>query len=443
VSATKIASMGIVRTFRERLLSGFSWTVLSAVAMQGAVLLSTILVARILGLEAFGAYAVLASTVMTISAMAQGGTGVLATKYVAERAAEPAKVAQLLNMCRVTTSVMGVVTAALVFATAGVLSTTVLNRPELEPAIRLLSLAALFQVSVSYQVGALQGFGAFRELSKAGALAGVAHIACTAVGAWFGQTSGALIGFVIASALRAAAYRRALSGVRRAHGVPDDAPFDRKDFGLIWRFALPAGLAGLVTLPCLWLVTVLVARQPNGLALVALFSVAHQVRLAALQFPLLLNAVSFSVLSRLKGIDETDRYREVFKSNLAANLAFTALIVTMLILAANPVLGLYGSDFSSGRTILVVLMISILPEVLAATCYQLIQSAGHMWHSLVMIAIPRDLLYLMMAGFCLPAFGVTGAAFAYLIAQTAGLGLTLLTVWFVGGTATRPHAARR
>lgn len=416
----------IIRTFRERLLAGFSWNVLSAVTLQGSVLLSSIIVARLLGLTSFGIYSLLVSTVMTIAAIAQGGSGLVATKFVAEfLASDRQRVGRALNMCRVFTMATGACAAAAVFAAAGLLSNDLLGKPELERLVRLVALAAFFQVSVSYQFGALQGFGAFRELSRGGVLAGLGHIAFTAIGAWLGQVTGALLGFVLASAFRNLVFGYLLKTVRRSHGVPENAAFQRQEFALVWRFALPAGLAGFVTMPCLWLVTVLVARMPGGLALVAIFSVAHQVRLAVLQLPSLLNAVSFSVLSRLKGLNEAAGFRSVFWSNLSMNLAFATLVVAALILTAEPVLRLYGADFAMGRWVLVLLLVSVLPELLAMSFYQLIQSAGRMWHSLFLIAMPRDLLYLGLAALLVPTHGVAAAAAAYLVAHAVGLATTL------------------
>lgn len=418
----------ILRTFRERLLAGFSWNLVSAVALQGSVLLSSIIVARLLGLASFGAYAVLTATVMTIATIAQGGCGLVASKFVGEGlATDPLRVARVLRMCRLFTLATGALTAVGVFALARTLSVDMLGRAELEPLVRVVAVATLFQVSASYQFGALQGFGAFRELSRGGVLAGLAHVVLTAAGAWFGQVEGALAGFVLASAVRMLVFGFLLDMVRRDHGVPAHAELDRADFHMIWRFALPAGLAGFVTMPSLWLVTVLVARLPDGLALAGLLAVAHQVRLAVLQLPSLLNAVSFSVLSRLKGQNEAVGFRSVFWSNLWLNLAFATLAVGALLLAAEPVLLLYGRDFTTGRWVLVLLLASVLPELLAASFYQLIQSAGRMWHSLFLIAMPRDLLYLGLAALLVPAHGVTAAAAAYLLAHAVGLLATLLT----------------
>ncbi len=424
----------VLATFRHRLAGGLYWSLLAAVSLQGSVLLSSIIVARILGLTSFGAYAVLVATVMTVAAIAQGGTGLVAAKFVGENlAGNPQRVARVLRMCRDFTLATGVLASLLMMAAAGLLSREVLQRPDLESAVLLVALAAFFQVSVSYQFGALQGFGAFMQLGRVATIAGMAHVALSAAGAWLAGLDGALLGFVAASAFRFAAFAVLLGTVCREHRIP---VFDRlcpDDWRMVWHFALPAGLAGLVTMPCLWLVTVRVAQLPDGMAVVALLSASHQVRLTVLQVPSLLNAVSFSVLSRLKGQDEAAGYRDVFWSGLWLNLSFATFFVLALALAAEPVLHIYGRDFAAGKWVLVLLLASVVPELLATTAYQLVQSAGRMWQSFFLIAMPRDIAYLALAATVIPTHGVVGAAGAYLVAQAIGLGATLI--------AARQHAA--
>lgn len=415
----------VLDTFRGRLLHGFGWNLVAAFAQQGSVLLSTILVARLLGLEQFGLYTLLVSTVSTLAAVAQGGCGIVATKYVAEHLGpDPARVARILGLCRAYSLALGLLVAASLHLGADVLSALVLGQPDAAPEVRMVALAVVFLVTLGYQIGALQGFGAFRELGRAGIAAGLLHVTLVTAGAWIGGVTGALFGFVAASACRSAATAIALARVRRAHGIPSSAPAAPGELRTVLRFALPAGLAGLVTTLCLWLATVLVARLPGGLALVATLSVAHQLRLVVLQLPSLLNAVSFSVLSRLKGSNERDGYASVFWSNLTLTAAFSTLVVATLIAAADPLLQLYGRDFAGGRWILVILLLSTLPEILAMSVYQLIQSAGRMWRSLFLIVLPRDLLYLALAASWLDSYGVIGIAGAYLAAQTVGLAIT-------------------
>jgi O-antigen/teichoic acid export membrane protein len=199
-------------------------------------------------------------------------------------------------------------------------------------------------------------------------------------------------------------------------------------------------LAGFITLPCLWAVTLLVARQPEGLAWMALFSVAHQVRQVVLQVPSLLNVVMFAVLSRIKGEGDVAAFRQVFRSTLLLGVGFTALVVGTLTLLADFVLALFGPGFLAGRMLLLVLLLSTLPEVLAATIYQLVQSRGRMWHSLLLIALPRDVGYVALTSVLLSAWGLRGTAAAYLAAQILGLVLTVAVVRLTASSSI--HASR-
>lgn len=413
-----------LRTFREKLLAGFAWNLLSAATLQGSVLLSTIVLARLLALESFGMYSVLVTTVMTMAAIAQGGTGIVATKYVAEFAADPMRVSRILRMCSLITMGTGLVAALLLFFGAPWLAAGVLGNASLEPYVRIVAIAVLFQVSVAYQHGALQGFGAFRQVSFAGMAAGFGHLLFTAAGAWWGQLEGAVLGFVAASLSRALCFHVALASVRNQRRIPRSERIGREDYRLIWKFALPASLAGFITLPCLWLVTVLVTRLPNGLSMVALFSVAHQIRLAVLQLPSLLNVVAFVMLSRMNGLSERAGFRKVFWTNIVVSLCFVVPTVGVLMVAATQALGLYGAEFTGGELLLIVLLASVIPEVLGMNAYQLVQSAGRMWRSLLLLVLPRDLLYLGLAAFLIAQHGVIGAAIAYLVAQVVGLILT-------------------
>jgi len=184
-----------------------------------------------------------------------------------------------------------------------------------------------------------------------------------------------------------------------------------------------------VTMPCLWLVTVLVSRLQDGLALVAMLSVAHQLRLAVLQLPSLLNAVSFSVLSRLKGRDEEGGFRSIFWLNVGINAVFSTLAVAVLIGLSDLLLALYGREFGDGRWLLVVVLFSVIPESIAMSIYQRIQSAGRMWQSLFFIAIPRDVGYLAVSAMVVPQYGVVAAAAAYLAAQALGLACTAVLAY--------------
>jgi O-antigen/teichoic acid export membrane protein len=422
-----VSARDLIQVFRGELLQALFWKLVNAAGLQGAVLLSTVVVARLVGLESFGAYSLVATTVMSVAAVAQAGAALSATKFVGEHLhGNPQQVAKVLAMCRIVTWALAVLVAVAMAAAAPWLADRVLGNPQLEVYLRWAGIAAACQTIALFHNGALEGFGAFRAVGRVGLASGVLHLLATGLGAWAWGLDGAVGGFVAAMLARVLLYGRALAITQQEHAIPPPASLTQADWRTLLAFTLPAGLASLVTLPCVWLVAALVARQPGGLAMVGLFMAAQQVRLVVVQVPIMLNSVSFSVLSRLKGQGRGGDFGSVFWSNMAAGAALSVATVAVMAALSGAVLHAFGPAFTEGRLALLILLASVVPEILALSAYQLVQSSGRMWRSLLLIVGPRDLLYLALAALWLPSHGVAGAAAAYLSAQLFSLMSTLL-----------------
>ena len=120
--------------FRKRLLKGVLWNLVSALSLQGSMLITGAIVARIIGIEDFGIYALMMSTLMILTGVAQGSSGVVATKFIAEGLADqPQRVARVMRMCALATSASGVFCASILWASAPVIADELLRKPDLEP----------------------------------------------------------------------------------------------------------------------------------------------------------------------------------------------------------------------------------------------------------------------------------------------------------------------
>lgn len=416
------------RTFRDRLFQGLAWNAFGAIALQGSNLLITAVLIYILGLSQFGAYQLIVSTLFMIANFAQGGCAFVATKIVAENIdRDRARVGGFLRLFSNVTMIAGLLAAGAIILLAPVICTRILGRPELLNELYIAAISVIFQISFTYRTGALQGFSAFRPLGQASAFSGLVAVICVASGAYYGQLEGALAGYAIAQALRALACYITLQKVVYAHNIPKDAKIATHDYRTIWHLALPAGLAGLITVPALWGVNLAISHLPEGLALVGIFAIGHQIRQAALYFPTLLNAVSFSVSSRLLGSGTRNEAKAVFSTNVILNVGFGLMMALLLFLFAPQILGLWKISSPAGIDALRLLALSLVPELAATSIYQLIQSSGLMWRSLFQIALPRDFLLCILSILLLPQFGLAGAAGAYLFAHIIGLAMTIFT----------------
>ena len=197
---------------------------------------------------------------------------------------------------------------------------------------------------------------------------------------------------------------------------------------MIWRFAVPSGLAGLsygaVPLAGDGLCVPL-TRRPRAGGISARSRIKYGLRCSScLQ---LLNAVSFSVLSQLKGRNENGGYRRIFWSNLAINAGFSTMASFVLIAFSEPLLHVYGREFGGVGWLRHSPCISHT-GVARDESYQLIQSAGRMWYSLFAIVIPRDLIYVTVSVVVISRLGLVGAGVSYLIAWVTALILILVSV---------------
>jgi O-antigen/teichoic acid export membrane protein len=413
--------------FRERLASGFFWSLISTFALQGSVLLAGLLLARILGLKEFGVYALATTTVMAMVGVVQGGVGLMGTKFVGEWLhSERYRIGGFLHMCGVFTLVTGLSASALLWCAAPWVAEFLIGEASVKSSLRWAAISVVFHVQTLYLQGALQGFGSFRAISAAGAQVGIVHVLASVAGAWCYGLEGAVIAFAVSSITRWWVFRQAMQMACKEYGITINRQIFSEDWTLIWRFALPAGLASFITLPCIWGVTALVARQPGGVAWVGLFFVSHQLRQLVLQLPAVLNNVVSSVLGRLKSQGDGCVYWQVFRLNLLVGGGFAALISGLLALLSEPVLSLYGHGFLVGQGLLLILMLSVVPEAIGTTAYQLVQSSGKMWSSLFFIIMPRDLSYLLLAAWALPIWGLIGAGWAYAVAYSIGCVMTFV-----------------
>ena len=113
-----------------RLIRAFSWSLIATVFTQGGTFVVNLLLANLWGLELFGRYAIVQSTLASLSALAPPTTGATAIKYTAElRTRDPARAGRILGLCSVVSTIMALASGGgLLLAAAGV-ATYVLRDP--------------------------------------------------------------------------------------------------------------------------------------------------------------------------------------------------------------------------------------------------------------------------------------------------------------------------
>ena len=390
-----------------------------------------------LGRQIFGEYAMIQSTVMAVTAVAQLAMGYTATKYVAEfRSTDPDRTGRILGLCELVATVSACLAALGVMAAAPWLAAHVLRAPHLTFALGLMAVVVLFAVMNGYQVGALAGLESYRAIAIAGVTGGVVSIALCSSAAWWGGFHWILGGLVASAAAQWFVTQRLLARETAEHKIFVHWRGALREISALTHFALPATLSGLSTLPALWLAQLFLVRQPGGYEQMALYGAASTFRMLVLFLPYVISNVGASLLNHQRGVLDAVGFRRMFR----VNIGLTAWTVTagtlVVVLLGRWLLLVFGRTFDDANPVLVLLMLGTVFEGLAIAAYLIIHSEGKMWLSLFGIVLPRDLSIVSLSYLLSPAYGARGLA----VAQSAG---SLVALTMCVYLAKRVHADMR
>ena len=415
---------------RDRLIKG---TVLNFIAVafnQGSTLIVNILVARILMKEVFGEYAMVQSTLLTVATLSQLATGYTASKYIAEyRTSDPVRAGRVMGLCALVSAMMACAGTIVLIMLAPWLAAVMLNAPQLSLPL-IIGAGFLFFSSINgYQIGALSGLEAYGSLAKAGAVNGIVAVAAISLGAWWGGLNGTLIGLSLSAFVRFAVYNIWLRTESRIQSIsPLYRGSLRQEKAIIYKFALPAAIAGYYSLPMIWLANSFLVRQPDGYGEMALFSAANNIRVLVLFLPNVMNSVGLSVLNNEKAKGDFNHYNRVFRTNVLYMSLISLSGVLVMGFLGPSILQLFGRGFKDAHLILWMLLFASMFESISIALYQYVQSQARLWLSFVCIAVPRDTLLLVIAYYIIPVYGGAGLAGAYIGSNILGLTCILFLV---------------
>lgn len=421
-----------------RLTTGIVWNVTGAVFNSGSTFVLGIIVAKTLGRELYGVYGFLQTTLLMLSNLAYLALGFTATKYVGEyRVRDKARAGRVIGLCAELSALGGIAAmiAALLFA--GPIAVNLARQPAFASILRLGSPAVFLVAVIGALTAALAGMQRFRSIAFIGAVSGVAYVAIGATGAVRWSLPGVAAGLSVSALLQCTLALVVLKRAATAEGIhiPLITPkLIAAERPMLVHTAMPAALSGLTALPTLWIITAILARRDHGMSEVALFAAANSLRLLVSFVPGLINNVGFSVLSGHKGSADHRAYWSIFRMNLLIVTGVAAAGAAVIGIGGPYLLRLYGRSFDGGYPVLLLLLTATLADAVSIALYQIIQTHGNMWLSLLGIAIPRDLTVIALAAVLTRWYGAVGLAIAVL-----GGALVMLTSVLVIVVRTR-HA---
>jgi O-antigen/teichoic acid export membrane protein len=415
-----------VRSLRARLASGAFWTLLAAVGGQGLAAIAGIVIARVLGKGAFGELGMLRSTLVMFDTFASLGGGVMAGKYVAElRQSDPARAGRLIGLAVLVALASSGLMTVLVLASAGPIARHALDAPHLDRLLRWMAPVLPFSGLAAVCAGALGGLEAFRKLSLCNLGISIVVTGTALAGVRLGGVAGVIAAQLGCTVLTVAVYGFLLWASCRKAGlsIRFDGAWDERR--IIWLFALPSVLGGIMVGPIVWVGNAILVHSRGGYDEMGLFNAANQWRNVLLFLPAVIAGPLLPIMSNLYGTGQVRRLRRLLIHSLLANMALVGVAAAGVAIFSRGLMRLYGAGFESAvPTLLTVLGVTVLLAA-GTVVAQLITSTGAMWQGFAFNAMWAATL-IGSAYLLVPRLGALGLGLSHLIAYLLHTGVQLV-----------------
>ncbi len=381
----------------------------------GARFVLAVLLARLLGAESYGLYAVALSVATVASAMAVFGLDAAMIRYVAVFAAR-GDVDRLRGSVQVGFIIplaLAVVVAATLVVLAEPIADGLIGEPRLAPLLRVTALLVPAMVLNSLLAAMLQGLRRFggsvvseqvlQPTARGVILVGLALSGLDATLALVAM----LISTLLVGAVMLVLLRRALPPA----GHPN------RPLGEIVRFSMPVYFSNLINTFSGNLQTLLLGAI-SSIASAGVFTVANQVQLVGTLFHSAIVRGTMPVFAELHDAGKRTRLEQLYQTT--SKWTFSLNMPFFLVALAFPeaLLSMFGPDFVDGAGALVILAWGAIVNAATGTSGAMLDMTGHTAMKLINssasvgLAVGVNLLLI-------PPLGVVGAAIAPVASITA------------------------
>lgn len=415
-------------TSASKVARGSLWELSAFALPQLYVVVTSALIARVLGAESFGRLTFIASFQAAVIVVCEWGVPYATIRFVAELfgADRRAAVAGVVRWSyRITGA--GAVVGCLVLLGVALSGST----PHV--AWYLAAAGTVFAVMHSAPSAVLTGAQRFREARIVGMLTGLAAMFAKIGVVTTGGGISAL--FAVDLCVAAVNFIGTLRLARRITGPLPPPEFPEELATRVKGFARLATVSVIVALIVYQRTEIFALAHFKGDVDVARYSVPYALVSALLLFPSAVSQALSPAFASLWGAGEADRIRSGFGRALRLVLVLaTGFTAATIALGQDLITLVYGSAFSGVHTVVVLLAFSIPFVPLATLSGSLLRGIG-LLQALTIVGVVASIADIGLAVALVPPFGTVGAAVANTVAQILGsVPLVVYSLRRIGGT---------
>jgi O-antigen/teichoic acid export membrane protein len=402
------------------------WNGLAILSHQGSTFVGNFLLIKLLDHTAYGKFSLLNLTAFYTANLCQFAVGSTVSRFVARYSGDPAGLRVVIGICGVFTIASGILGFAWLALASGILARDVLVEPSMVLPLIIVSASVPSLVGMIYLTGLLQGLHDFRSLAISSLASGALFVAAISAGAWIAGLMGAVWGFVAGSTLRSIIMGGAALARLRTEKSLDRSISWRQLWNdptrrAIFAFQIPAGLAGFLTLPTLWLIPTILTRNTQNFSDVALYSVILMIKsLVVLPASIIALALQPSV-EKAWQFNQVGTAISVFRTGTAITLGIVGTMALIVAVFATEAMSIFGTSFVVGADNLRWMMVAAVAEALTVSLVMRVQASSRMWSSIVATLLPRDFAMLCIVAIFSAQYGLSAAVFAHVVGALVSL----------------------
>ena len=391
---------------------------------QGSTFISNFIVIKLLDHETYGKFSLITLTALYAASILQFAIGSTSSKFVARYVHDANRLRSAIWIFSVFTFASGLLGLAILAASSGLLARSVFVEPSLTWPLAIVSLAVPGLIGMVFLGGLLQGLHGFRSLAVSSLLSGVLFVAIVAAGAWLDDLTGAVLGFATGALIRCLVMGAA--GLWALQGTVIKQGFAWREvrgevMQELRKFQVPAGLAGFITLPTLWLIPTILARSTQSFSEVALYSVIFMLKTLVVLPASVISLALQPSAEKACATDQIDTAMKIFRAASLAAFVCAGILALFCAVFAREVLTVFGQSFTTASSGLRLMMLAAVAEAVAISLAMRNQASNRMWESIFATLVPRDVIMLTIVALFAATWGLQAAIAAHVAGAIANL----------------------
>lgn len=379
-------NIGIVRhsPLFQRWIGATFWLLLGTSLARAIGIISTLVVARMMGRVAYGEVGIVLATITMFQISASLSLGGTASRYIAwYRTSTPDRVPGIVFIALSSTLIAAFITVTGLYMGSNWLAENSLSAPNLAFALRIASVSLFCLALRSCFIGILAGFEEFSWISKLTVATNLLNAPLIILGAWKWGVQGYFIGLAVGYVLGifAHAYVTLRTIVRQGFSISQcvKAP---KEWSILIHYTLPTVLSGAIITPALWYCKTVLVRQPGGYGAMGSFSAGSQVMAIVTLLTMNISQSSSPIMCNLLGSQQYRRYMKVFWTGLISSIGIAVILGGTIALGAPMIMSAFGRDFQADHHILYILAPLVILQTIDQMLKRVIASRGRQWGAL-------------------------------------------------------------